>query len=274
MPKQSDRDKALFEHLRYWEVKDDERVRQELKAAGYDPDALEVEGEEFVRGLLAEDDAQRRESLARRFKETERLADEADSQEFEAPEDLAKAITDILAAKTGEGSRQQPRAFWRNFDKASREDQIRILKDIRLLKALQRKDESGCEKPDAKTVQAADQARQVLAELSVSHPGEESIRDLACARGALVREGPMQGAESWMVKMGRHGLIRVRESIPEDTRKRYDIAHELGHFELHSEADQLGLCLDAELAAAYRSKNAEEIEAHAFANEFLLPEKL
>lgn len=143
MSKDQDKEKAVFEHLRYWEDQDHERIRQKLKDAGYDPDELAAEGKELAQSLISKARAKSRESASRLPEAAVRLADEMESQGFDVPEDLDKAIADILAGKMGEGSQQQLRAYWRNFEKATREDKIQILKDIRLLMALKQQ-----KKPD------------------------------------------------------------------------------------------------------------------------------
>lgn len=115
-------------------------------------------------------------------------------------------------------------------------------------------------------------ARQLLAELDLDHPCDMEIEDIAYARGVLVREGALDGADGWLTKIGGDGVIRVKHDIAERGRKRFTIAHELGHFELHQERDQFEFCADSEMSE-YHSR-PEEREASIFATELLLPEHL
>ena len=62
-----------------------------------------------------------------------------------------------------------------------------------------------------------------------------------CPLGAYVRERQLEGCEAKLVRKGSMGIICVNETIPEEGRKRFAIAHEIGHFILHP-GTQLILC--------------------------------
>src|SRR5258708_32393667 len=79
---------------------------------------------------------------------------------------------------------------------------------------------------------AAIKARQVLSALSLNHPCDMEIDDIAWARGALVKEEKLAGAEGRLVKLSGRGVITIPNNIPSTGRRRFIIAHELGHFEL------------------------------------------
>lgn len=108
--------------------------------------------------------------------------------------------------------------------------------------------------------------------------GFDDIRDLdlenlALAEGVLVVESPLESADAWLVRNDRRGIIRIRASIPEPGRKRFAIAHELGHWFLHKHVSQLFACTSEDLAARYRGSPIE-IEANNFASELLMPTAL
>ena len=115
-------------------------------------------------------------------------------------------------------------------------------------------------------------ARQLLSDLDLDHPCDMDIEDIAWARGVLIREGSLDGADGRLTRMGSEGVIRLKRDIAERGRRRFTIAHELGHFELHDETDQLEFCADSEIGE-YHSRR-EEREASIFAAELLLPELL
>lgn len=106
----------------------------------------------------------------------------------------------------------------------------------------------------------------------ISSPADLCLEDIALTRGVLVKEGPLQGMDARLIRKGNNGLIRVREDIPEYGRKRFAIAHELGHWELHKNVSQLFTCTEKDFMAKYKG-SLEEIEANYFAVSLLMPEK-
>lgn len=120
-------------------------------------------------------------------------------------------------------------------------------------------------------------ARQVYAELGIAHPLEAPLEDLAFIRGALVRDVPMKGAQGRLTRVGSSAIIAVSTSVRFPTRRRWTIAHELGHLELHKDGNQLELCSEEVLAEQSVSEIYDagtEQEANAFASEFLMPASL
>jgi Zn-dependent peptidase ImmA (M78 family) len=120
-------------------------------------------------------------------------------------------------------------------------------------------------------------ARRLVLRYALRSPEDIDVETLAMAEGVLVMEGALVGADARLVRGRRRGLVRVRQDIPEEGRRRLAIAHELGHWLLHQDATQLPLLCevaegvtDPELFAAYRA-SALEIEATTFASELLLP---
>ncbi len=116
-------------------------------------------------------------------------------------------------------------------------------------------------------------ARQIIQELRILSPDEISIEDIAWERGAWVREGPLEGADGRLVRGSSRGIILVRGDIPEPGRKRLVVAHELGHFELHRDADPTALCVEEDFHQWYK-RRPEEPEATEFAAELLMPDVL
>jgi Zn-dependent peptidase ImmA (M78 family) len=106
----------------------------------------------------------------------------------------------------------------------------------------------------------------------ISKPGELCLEDIALARGVLVTEGPLQKMDARLIRDGNRGLIRIREDIPENGRKRFATAHEMGHWELHKDISQLFECTEKDLIAKYKG-SPEEIQANYFAAALLMPTK-
>ena len=104
-------------------------------------------------------------------------------------------------------------------------------------------------------------------------PSDLVVEDLALALGVLILEGPLDSADARLIRRGARGLIRVKQDIPESGRKRFAIAHELGHWLLHRNLSQVLACTSEDMVAKYKA-SAPEIEANCFAAELLMPEML
>jgi Zn-dependent peptidase ImmA (M78 family) len=115
-------------------------------------------------------------------------------------------------------------------------------------------------------------AEEIIKKLQIREPSEIEIMDIAMERGAFVRESILEGSEARLVRKGSVGIITVNCLIPEEGRKRFAIAHELGHFELHT-ASQLVLCDERDMYV-WNEDKAQEIEANRFAASILMPERI
>ncbi|WP_217081914.1 ImmA/IrrE family metallo-endopeptidase [Citreicoccus inhibens] len=94
---------------------------------------------------------------------------------------------------------------------------------------------------------------------------------MAFIRGALVRNFPLVGCEGRLTHRGERAVISVSTLIDYAPRRRFVIAHELGHLELHRDVSQLelSLCSEREIDELY--DQGLEKEANAFASELLMP---
>lgn len=115
-------------------------------------------------------------------------------------------------------------------------------------------------------------AARVRAELDIHHPTEAPIEAVAHLRGATVRPKRSDGAQATLVRLGGRAIIGVATGLTPGQR-RFAIAHELGHFEMHAHLSYLGLCTGEDLLPAYR-ESGREAEANEFAAELLMPAAL
>lgn len=106
--------------------------------------------------------------------------------------------------------------------------------------------------------------------LELTTPLLTSIETIAFLRGALVIERPVKGSLARLVKVNGRATIVVSARLTGGPR-RFAIAHELGHHELHDERIVLDLCGGNDLRTRDTSP---EGEANAFAVELLLPRAL
>lgn len=116
---------------------------------------------------------------------------------------------------------------------------------------------------------ARDAAVGLVKRFAFTQPEEIVVEDIAMARGVFVVEGRLQGSEARLVRRKDKGVIRVRADLPDGGRKRFAVAHELGHWELHSEVSQFHVCSESDLGSY--SGSEVEIEANVFAGELLMP---
>lgn len=121
---------------------------------------------------------------------------------------------------------------------------------------------------DSKPVKATAAAFRILSELGFPHPREIDLKDLAMDRNVFVREGDIKGAEGRLLRKGKKGVIHIRRGIKPEGRRRFTIAHELGHWELHAGYSQF-LCSAEDMRDYGRSRL--EVEANCFAAELLMP---
>lgn len=120
---------------------------------------------------------------------------------------------------------------------------------------------------------AKKRAQDIIKELAIEEPSHLVIEAIAFHRGVLVKEGFMQGSDGRLVTSGSNGIITVRMDIPEMGRKRFVMAHELGHYELHSQESPAISC-DEDDFYKWNQQSHLEVEANYFAGELLMPEEM
>lgn len=112
----------------------------------------------------------------------------------------------------------------------------------------------------------------MLAALDVSDPRLGTIETLADMRGLEVRDAALHGARANLVRLGDKGMVTLSGGLSFEER-RFAVAHELGHFDIHKNESFLGLCTGEQFVTDYEA-NGTEAEANAFAAEFLMPARL
>ena len=124
---------------------------------------------------------------------------------------------------------------------------------------------------DFKLLEAESMASKTIDEFGISSPEQIRIRDIAFAKGAMVVEQRLTRAAASIVKTGDHATIRIPPTdVPE--RKRFSIAHELGHLLMgHVKSIQKACSVD-DMMNWYQS--SQETQANFFASELILPVKL
>lgn len=117
-------------------------------------------------------------------------------------------------------------------------------------------------------------AKEIIKSLYIEDASDIDIEAIAMERGVVVKEGPLKGAEGRLSSLGTYGLITVKNDIPELGRKRFVIAHELGHFELHCKKKATTFSCSETDFNEWLKTTSLEVEANHFAAELLMPENI
>jgi Zn-dependent peptidase ImmA (M78 family) len=122
-------------------------------------------------------------------------------------------------------------------------------------------------------VAAEERADDLISRLVINEPTELDVEDIAMTLGALVLEGGLTGAEARLTKSSKLSFIRVNGNIREPGRRRFAIAHEIGHLLLHNEPLLFRPC-DQDSVVLFHSSEPREIQANSFAAALLMPRKM
>ncbi len=118
--------------------------------------------------------------------------------------------------------------------------------------------------------QASSHAEQLWTKAGSPGPPVEP-KSIAEMLGLPVIELPVEGCDGCILVQGDEGGILVNAAIDHAGRKRFTIAHELGHFDLHKRS----LVFRQEtLKDIESSSSGMEAEANAFASTLLMPTRL
>ncbi|MBZ5677096.1 MAG: ImmA/IrrE family metallo-endopeptidase [Acidobacteriia bacterium] len=91
--------------------------------------------------------------------------------------------------------------------------------------------------------------------------------------GLRVREVPARGFDGALVRSrtAQKGIIAIKASLREKARKRFTIAHEIGHFVLPHHRLLKTVCDERKIDSFDVRLNRPEVEANEFASELVLP---
>ena len=113
-------------------------------------------------------------------------------------------------------------------------------------------------------------AELLLAELGVTEPGEIDLEAIAYCTGATIKVRTLHSCEARIVGNRDRAIISIDPRMPE-RRRRFSIAHELGHWEHHR-----GKCLQCRAADMTedpdRAVGFRERAANAYAADLLMPQ--
>lgn len=116
---------------------------------------------------------------------------------------------------------------------------------------------------------AVGKAWRLTQDYCLDKPAAVPVEDIAMDSGVLCLESPLTGCLARLVRKGNRGIVRTHSGIREEGRKRFAIAHELGHWFLHEAESQFFICT-GENMRDYKG-SPMEVEANLFASELLMP---
>ena len=96
-------------------------------------------------------------------------------------------------------------------------------------------------------LKAEQKAADIIEKFGIAAPEHIRLEDIAYAEGARIVEGELKGAAASLVRLGKKATIRIPANEKYQPRKRFSVAHELGHFVLgHGHSVRL-VCTEANM---------------------------
>lgn len=114
-------------------------------------------------------------------------------------------------------------------------------------------------------------AERILIHLGITEPCDIDLEAIAWTQGAIVNYRPLDGCEARIVGSRRRAVIAVN-SLSSPERRRFSLAHELGHWNLHR--GEVLFCEKNDVGNFENSDLNPERQADMFASDLLLPNYL
>jgi hypothetical protein len=105
-------------------------------------------------------------------------------------------------------------------------------------------------------------------DLGITEPDSIDVEAIAWDEGVRVQYGDLSGCEARLVGVGDRGIVTIRKGSDE-RRKRFSLAHELGHWNYHR--GRSFSCRADDWVDGYSTKPTEEREADGYAADLLMP---
>lgn len=113
-------------------------------------------------------------------------------------------------------------------------------------------------------------AAKTLQESGFKNFQEITLFDFAFGLGAVVKEDHIDGSEGRIIFDGDDAIITINNSITNEGKKNFVLAHELGHFTMHKNLVP-SFCDNDKTLSEWYQKGIHEQEANDFAVELLMP---
>jgi Zn-dependent peptidase ImmA (M78 family) len=118
-------------------------------------------------------------------------------------------------------------------------------------------------------------ALSILDNFGIDKPSEIDVLDIIDALDIPIKFSPLSGCDGRIIHGKEKSLIAINDEIAFESRKRFTIAHELGHYLMHK-SDPISHTDNVSTMSWFNNKNKhkttkQEYEANVFASELLLP---
>jgi hypothetical protein len=120
-------------------------------------------------------------------------------------------------------------------------------------------------------------AQAVVDRFAIRTPADIRLEAIAWMFGAQIVDGGLTGAAARLLRVGDRGRIRLSSALGAVGVRRFSVAHELGHLVLAHASRGISVCQDIAIRGTHASNEHHselEAEAHGFAAELLMPERI
>lgn len=118
-------------------------------------------------------------------------------------------------------------------------------------------------------------ALSILKRFGIDKPNEIDIDDIVHALDIPIQFIPMKGFDGRIIHGAKKSIITINDKIEFETRRRFTIAHELGHYLMHRESPVSHTDNISSMSwfnnKSKQKMSLQEFEANTFASELLLP---
>lgn len=118
-------------------------------------------------------------------------------------------------------------------------------------------------------------AKDIIKELEITNI-PVNLTQIANIKDIKIEEVDAEGFEGILIVKDNSAVIGINRNIRESGRKRFTIAHEIGHYHIPghiSNNKQIFSCTSINMTT-YNEKDRKEYEANEFASELLMPEEI
>lgn len=116
-------------------------------------------------------------------------------------------------------------------------------------------------------------AQKLVAELYIREPSDLDLEGIINLHDCFYQEKSMSGADGRIIFKGKQTIVTINADIKYPAKKRFVIAHELGHLLLHKNTMPLFSCDESSFMDWY-SGSSFETQANEFAAEILMPQSI
>ena len=116
---------------------------------------------------------------------------------------------------------------------------------------------------------------RILDDLGIVQEDLKRLDRIVLMRGGMIRSAPLHGAEARLTTLGDRAIITISSAVDNPGRRRFSIAHELGHLEMHRYTREVFVCTTRDISErlAQSPDAVQEQEANEFAATLLLPQR-